>query len=82
MSHDTRGFIFITGSLGDTDKHIEVADRHHVMAKQKLQVQIKMCDNNGDPFIAMLHNVLLILDICNKLFLSITLMNLRHTCLL
>ena len=26
---------FITGSVQDTDKSIEVADRHHVMAKQK-----------------------------------------------
>ena len=28
---------FIPGSLEDTDKHIEVADRHHVTAKQKVQ---------------------------------------------
>ena len=26
---------FITGSLEDTDKYIEVVDGHHVMAKQK-----------------------------------------------
>ena len=26
---------FIPVLLDDTDKHIEVADRHHVMAKQK-----------------------------------------------
>ena len=26
---------FISGSLDDTDKHIEVADGHHVLAKQK-----------------------------------------------
>ena len=26
---------FISGSLEDTDKNIEVADRHHVMAKKK-----------------------------------------------
>ena len=30
---------FIPGSLSDTDKYIEVADRHHVTAKQKSQVQ-------------------------------------------
>ena len=36
---------FITGSLEDTDKYIEVADGHHVTAKRKGQVQIKMCDN-------------------------------------
>ena len=26
---------FIPGSLEDTDKHIEIADRHHVKAKKK-----------------------------------------------
>ena len=30
---------FIPGSLEDTDKHIEVADVHHVTANQKGQVQ-------------------------------------------
>ena len=39
---------FISVLLEDTDKHIEVADGHHVMAKQKIQVKIQMCDNNGD----------------------------------
>ena len=73
---------FITGSLEDMDKHIEVADRHHVTAKQKGQVQIKMCDNNGDPFIGTLRNVLLVPDFCNRLFSIIALMNLVHTCLL
>ena len=29
---------FISGSVGDTDKYIEVADGHHVTAKQKVQV--------------------------------------------
>ena len=29
---------FIPGSLEDTDKYIEVADGHHVTAKQKGQV--------------------------------------------
>ena len=29
---------FIPGSLEDTDKYIEVADGHHVTAKQKCQV--------------------------------------------
>ena len=40
-----------------------------------------MCDNKGDPFIATLHNVLLTPDLCDRLFLFITLMNLGHTCL-
>ena len=72
---------FIPGSLEDTDKHTGVVDGHHIMAKQKGQVKIKMCDNNGDPFIAMLHNVLLAQMFCDRSFSSITLMNLGHTCL-
>ena len=51
------------------------------MTKQKGQVQIRMCDNTRDPFIATLHNVLLATDLCDRLFSSITLMNLVHTCL-
>ena len=38
-----------------------------------------MCDNNGDPFIATLHNVLLARDLCNRLFYIINLMNSGHT---
>ena len=63
------------------DKHIEVADGHHATAKQKGKVQIKMCDNNRDPFIATLHNVILAPYLCNRLFSIITLMNSVHTCL-
>ena len=72
---------FVTGSLKDTDKHIEVVDRHHVTTKQKVQVQMRICDNNGDPFIVTLHNILLASDFCNRLFSIITLMNLGHNCL-
>ena len=43
---------FIPGSLDDRDKYIEVAGGYHVTAKQKVQVQIKLCDDNGDTFIA------------------------------
>ena len=50
---------FITGQLEDTDKYIEVAGGNHVTAKQKCQVRIQMCDDNGKPFIVTLHNVLL-----------------------
>ena len=63
------------------DKHIEVADRHHGMSKQKGQVQIKMCDDNRDNFIAALHNVILAPDLCDRLFSIITLINLGRTCL-
>ena len=45
---------FIPRSLDDTDKYIEVGEGHHVKAKQKGQVQIKICDNNGKTFIATL----------------------------
>ena len=72
---------FIPGSLEDKDKHIEVTYGHHVTAKQKLQVKIKMCNDNGDPFIATFHNVLLAPDLRNRLFSIITLMNSGHTCL-
>ena len=40
-----------------------------------------MCNNNGDPFIATLHNVLLAPDLCNRLFSINALMNSGHTCL-
>ena len=63
------------------DKYIEVADGHHVTAKQKLQERIKMCDDNGNPFIATLHNILLAPDLCDRLYSIITLMNSGHTCL-
>ena len=49
---------FIPGSLENTDKHIEVAYGNHVMAKQKVQVRIKMCNDNRDTFILTLNNVL------------------------
>ena len=70
---------FIPVSLEDTDKYIEVADGHHVTAKQKGQVGIKMCNNNGKTFIATLYNVLLAPDLCERLFSIITLMNAGHT---
>ena len=57
MSYDTTVLGFYPRSLEDTDKYIEVSDGHHITAKQKGQVQMKMCDNNRDPFIATLHNV-------------------------
>ena len=71
---------FITGSLEDTDKYIEVAERHHVTEKQKGQVQIKMCDDNRKTIIATLHNVLLAPDLCDRLFSIITVMIHRRWC--
>ena len=72
---------FIPGSLEDTDKHIEDAYGHNVTAKQKGQLQIKICDDHVDPFITTLHNVLLAPDLCDRLFLIITSMNSGHTSL-
>ena len=48
----------IPGLLAEIDKHIQVADRHHIKGKQKVKVQINLCVNNGDDFIATFHNVL------------------------
>ena len=62
---------FIPGLLEDTDKFIEVAGGHHVTAKQKGSVRIQMCDNNGKTFVATLYNVLLALDLCDRLFPSL-----------
>ena len=71
---------FIPGSLEDTDKFIEVADGHHVTAKQKGSVRIQMFDDNGETFIATLYKFLLAPDLCDRLFSIITLMNSGHTC--
>ena len=72
---------FIPGSLEDTDKSIEVADGHHVTAKQKGSVRIQMFNDNGKTFVATLYNILLAPDLCDRLFSIITLMNAGHTCL-
>ena len=42
---------------------------------------MKMCNNNGDPFIVTLHNILLAPDLCDRLFSIIMLMNSGQTCL-
>ena len=72
---------FIPGALEDTDKFIEVADGHHVTAKQKVSVRIQMFDDNGETFIATLYNVLLAPDLCDRLFSIMALMNAGHRCL-
>ena len=66
---------FIPDSLENIYNHIEVADKHHITEKQKGKLRIKMCDNNRVTFIATLHNVLLVPDLCDRLFYIITLMN-------
>ena len=77
-----RVLYFITGSLKDTDKYIDVADGHHVTSKQNGQVRIKMCNNNGDTFIAILHYVVLATYLCHRICLIIMLMNSGHSCVL
>ena len=72
---------FIPCSLEDTDKYIEVLYGHHVMAKQKVQVRIKICDDSRDTFIATLYNVILAPDLCDRLFSIITFMISGHTCI-
>ena len=65
----------------ETDKYIEVADGHFITVGKKGEVQIKMRGGNGKPFIDALYNVLFVLDLCDKLFSIVTLMNSGHTCL-
>ena len=59
---------FIPCTLEDSDKFIEVADGHHVTAKQKGSVRIQMFDDNRETFVAILYNVLLAQDLCDRLF--------------
>ena len=70
---------FILVSVAETNKYIEAANGDLVKTKQTGEVQIKMLDDNGKPFIAMLYYILFAPDLCNRLFSIITLMNLEHT---
>ena len=65
--------------MAETDKYTKVADGHFFTAKQTKEVQIKMRDNNGKPFIDMLYNVLFAPYLCDRLFTIITLMNSGYT---
>ena len=49
----------------ETGKYIEVVDGNFVTEKQTGEVQIKMRDDNGKPFIAVVYNVLFDIDLCN-----------------
>ena len=40
-----------------------------------------MCDDNKDPLIVTLHNVILAPDLCDRLFSIVALINSEHTCL-
>ena len=72
---------FVLGFLEDRYKHIEVAHGSKVTVKQKGQVWIKMCDDNRDPFLATLHNVLLEPNLRDRLISIIKSMNFGLTCL-
>ena len=74
-------FDFISCSLEDLNQYIEFADDNYVTEEQKSQIQIRMCDDNGDYFIPTLHDVLLAPDLCNMLLSIITLMVSGYTCL-
>ena len=63
MTQQVSGFIL--SLLEYTDKHIEVADEYHVAEKQKVQIQIKMCDKNRHLFITTLHNIIFSPDLCD-----------------
>ena len=49
----------------ETDKYIEVAYGYFDTEKQTGEVQIKIRGDTGKPFIAMLYNILLALDLCD-----------------
>ena len=38
-------------SVVEIDKYIKIADRNFFIEKQTGEVQIKMCDNSGKPFV-------------------------------
>ena len=52
----------------EKDKYIKIVDGHFVAAGKTWEVQIKMRDNNGKPFIAKLYNMLLAPDLWDWLF--------------
>ena len=56
---------FIPGLFVETDKYIKVSGESFVTEKQTREVQIRMWDDNGKPFIVTLYNVLLITDLCD-----------------
>ena len=66
MTPHISGYIHV--SLEDIYKRIKVADGHHVTAKQKGNVQIKICGDNRDTSIATLHNVFLAPDFLSGYF--------------
>ena len=68
VSYATICFEFIPGLLEDIDKHIEVSDGHYFMEKQKVQVRIKVYNDNRYTLNSALYNVLFAPDLCDRLF--------------
>ena len=69
---------FIPGSLAETYKYIEVADRQFITAKKR-RISDKICGNNEKLLIATFYNVLFSPDLCDRIFSIITLMNSGNT---
>ena len=59
----------------EIDKNIQVEDGYFFTEKKAGEVQIKMCDKNGNPLIAMLYYFLLEPDFCYQLLFIVLLIN-------
>ena len=66
-------------SFVETNKYIQVVNDNFVTAKKTGEVQIKIWDNNGKPFIPKLYNALFATDLCNQFFSDGKLLNSGHT---
>ena len=69
--------VFIPCLLEDTDNYRQTSSH----GETKRTSTNKNCNNNEDPFIATLHNVVLAPDFCNRLFSIIMLLHSGNTCL-
>ena len=58
--------------------NLNYISNNRVTEKKKIQVQIKMCNDKGNPFIATFHNVLSAQDMYYRFFLIFKLLNLGH----
>ena len=56
---------FVLRSLVEMDKYIEVTDGFFVTAKQTVEVQIYMCDDDVKTFITVLYHLTFAPDFCD-----------------
>ena len=56
-------------------------DGSFVTAKQTGEIEIKIRNDNGKPFIDKWYNILFVPYLCDEIFFIIKLINLGHTCL-